>query len=119
MAWLELSVSTASAGIAQVAEQLTAGGFADLVLEDQAEFETFLEENRAYWDYIDEELQEKLQGLSCIKLYREAGDSQGLEKLKALLETMRTRDVAGKRGSLCLTVKPLPDVDWEESWKDN
>jgi ribosomal protein L11 methyltransferase len=119
MAWLELSVSTASAGIAQVAEQLTAGGFADLVLEDQAEFETFLEENRAYWDYIDEELQEKLQGLSCIKLYLEAGDSQGLEKLKALLETMRTRDVAGKLGSLCLTVKPLPDVDWEESWKDN
>jgi ribosomal protein L11 methyltransferase len=32
---------------------------------------------------------------------------------------MRTRDVAGKLGSLCLTVKPLPDVDWEESWKDN
>ena len=119
MAWLELSVSTASAGIAQVAERLTAGGFADLVLEDQAEFETFLEENRAYWDYIDEELQEKLQGLSCIKLYLEAGDSEGLEKLKALLEAMKSRDAAGKLGSLALTVKPLPDVDWEESWKDN
>jgi ribosomal protein L11 methyltransferase len=119
MAWLELSVSTASAGIAQVAEQLTAGGFADLVLEDQAEFETFLEENRAYWDYIDEELQEKLQGLSCIKLYLEAGDSQGLENLKNLLSTMKQRDAAGKLGSLTLTVKPLPDVDWEESWKEN
>ena len=119
MAWLEISVSTASGGIAQAAEQLTAAGFEDLVLEDQAEFETFLEENRAYWDYIDEALQEKLQGLSCIKLYLDAADAAGLEKLKALLADMRSRDAAGMLGSLELSVKPLPEVDWEESWKDN
>ena len=119
MAWLEISVSTASTGIAKAAEQLTAGGFEDLVLEDQEEFETFLEENREYWDYIDETLQEKLQGLSCIKLYLDASDVAGLEKLKALLSDMRARDAAGVLGALEMTVKPLPDVDWEESWKDN
>ena len=69
MAWLELTVSTVSSGIEKAANLLTAGGFEDLVLEDQAEFEAFLDENRAYWDYIDEDLQEKLQGLSNIKLY--------------------------------------------------
>ena len=119
MAWLELSVSTASGGNARAAELLTAGGFEDLVLEDQAEFETFLEENRAYWDYIDETLQEKLQGLSNIKLYLDASDTQGLQKLKDLLAQMKARDEAGELGSLELTVKPLPDVDWEESWKEN
>ena len=119
MAWLEISVSTVSGGIARAAEQLTAGGFEDLVLEDQAEFETFLEENRAYWDYIDESLQEKLQGLSCIKLYLEATDTEGLEKLKALLADMKAKDAEGGLGSLALSVKPLPDVDWEESWKEN
>ena len=60
MAWLEISISTVSGGIARATELLTAGGFEDLVLEDQAEFESFLEENRAYWDYIDESLQQKL-----------------------------------------------------------
>ena len=119
MAWLELSISTVSGGIGRVAELLTAAGYEDLVLEDQAEFESFLEENRAYWDYIDEDLQEKLQGLSDIKLYLEAGDTQGLEKLKTLLADWKGRDAAGELGSLELTVKPLPDVDWEESWKDN
>ena len=119
MAWLELSISTVSGGIGRVAEMLTAAGYEDLVLEDQAEFESFLEENRAYWDYIDEDLQEKLQGLSDIKLYLEAGDTQGLEKLKTLLTHWKGRDAAGELGSLELTVKPLPDVDWEESWKDN
>ena len=119
MAWLEITVSTASAGIARAAEWLTAGGFEDLVLEDQAEFESFLEENRAYWDYIDEELQEKLQGLSCIKLYLDAADTAGLEKLKALLADMRARDPNRELGSLQLQCKPLPEVDWEESWKEN
>jgi len=119
MAWLELTVSTASGGIDQAAGLLTAGGFDDLVLEDQAEFESFLDQNRAYWDYIDEDLQQKLQGLSCIKLYLEAQDAAGLQRLKELLEDMRRRDTAGTMGSLTLSVKPLPDTDWEESWKEN
>ena len=68
MAWLEITIDTTAERIGPAVTTLTARGFADLVIEDQEEFETFLEENRAYWDYIDEDLQEKLQGLSRIKL---------------------------------------------------
>ena len=117
MAWLELTVSTVSGSIEDVAAALTAAGFADLVLEDQTEFEDFLEDNRAYWDYIDETLQEKLQGLSCIKLYLEATDAAGLQHLKAVLENLRQNHADW--GELALSVKPLPDTDWEESWKEN
>ena len=109
MAWLEITIQTNSGEIEQVAAALTAGGFADLVLEDQAEFETFLDENRAYWDYIDEELQEKLQGLSNIKLYLEDTDQAGMTRLRALTEKL----------NLSMTVNPLAETDWEESWKDN
>ncbi len=119
MAWLEITLSTASGGIEEAAAALTAGGFADLVLEDQAEFENFLEENRAYWDYIDEELRQKMQGLSRIRLYLETADTAGLEKLKALVARMRDQHPEGELGSLALSVKPLPDTDWEESWKEN
>ena len=56
MAWLEITLNTESHRVEAVAEALTARGFSDLVIEDQQEFETFLEENRAYWDYIDEKL---------------------------------------------------------------
>ena len=88
MAWLEITIETAAAGIEETAALLTAGGFADLVLEDQGEFETFLDENRAYWDYIDEDLQQKLQGLSRIKLYLEDTDAAGMARMQALrLET--------------------------------
>ena len=117
MAWLELTVSTVSGSIEDVAAALTAAGFADLVLEDQAEFEDFLEDNRAYWDYIDEQLQQKLQGLSCIKLYVEATDAAQLQHLKDTLSHLR--QIHTDWGGLELSVKPLPDTDWEESWKEN
>ena len=116
MAWLEISLSTRCGAMEDAAAALTAGGFSDLVMEDQQEFETFLEENREYWDYIDEKLQEKLQGLSCIKLYLEETDTAGMQKLTALVEKMRQDH---DYGPLEMTVAPLPETDWSESWKDN
>ena len=116
MEYLELTVATDAASIDAVAQALTAGGFADLVIEDQAEFESFLEDNRAYWDYIDEDLQQQLQGLSQIKLYLEKQDTEGMDQLEALLQKLRT---SGQYGELKLTVTPLAQTDWSESWKDN
>ncbi len=109
MAWLEITIDTAAEKINSVVTVLTAKGFSDLVIEDQEEFETFLEENRAYWDYIDETLQEKLQGLSHIKLYLEDTDKAGMERLEKAVRDLK----------LPMTVAPLAEVDWEESWKDN
>ena len=109
MAWLEITVDTVSEKIASAVTALTAAGFSDLVIEDQEEFETFLEENRAYWDYIDEDLQQKLQGLSHIKLYLEDTDKAGLQRLEELTARLK----------LPMSVNTLPETNWEESWKDN
>ena len=119
MSYLEVTIQTASGSIEQVAAMLTAGGFSDLVMEDQGEFESFLDENRNYWDYIDEELQQQLQGLSQIKLYLEDTDTQGIARLEALVEKIRKQNSKGKLGSLEMQMQPMADVNWEESWKEN
>jgi len=93
MAWLEITIDTASEKINSVVTVLTAKGFSDLVIEDQEEFETFLEENRAYWDYIDETLQQKLQGLSRIKLYLQDTDTAGRKRLEAAVEELKAQGV--------------------------
>ena len=113
--WLEISIQTESGQIQQVASALTAGGFADLVMEDQAEFEGFLDENRAYWDYIDEDLQQKLEGLSRIVLYLEQEDTDAMASLETLLAQMRQNGL----GALETTVTPMAETNWEESWKDS
>ena len=109
MAWLEITVQTPSGQTDRVCTLLTAKGFSDLVIEDQQEFENFLEDNRAYWDYIDESLQEKLQGLSQIKLYLEDTDTASLAQLKELTSQLE----------LELKVEAMAEVDWSESWKEN
>ena len=120
MDYLEVTIQTASAGIEAVASALTAGGFDSLVVEDQAEYEEFLEDNRAYWDYIDEEFQEKLEGLSRIKLYLEVDgtEEKQLQKLGKVLDALKKRSKKNL-GSLEFTAALLPETNWEESWKDN
>ena len=109
MAWLEYTLDTVSEKIESGAAQLTAQGFAELVIEDQAEFESFLDENRAYWDYIDEDLQQKLKGLSHIKIYLEDTDTASRSRLEA----------AAAQLNLPMDVKVMAETNWEESWKDN
>lgn len=109
MAWLEFTIETVPGDCEKTAAALTARGFSDLVIEDQTEFEEFLDENRAYWDYIDESLQQKLQGLSHIKLYIEEGDNASRTRLEEI-----TRELG-----LSMQAATLPETNWEESWKDS
>ncbi len=109
MTYLEITITTTPDSIETAAAQLTARGFSELVLEDQGEFESFLEENKAYWDYIDEDFQQKLQGLSHIKLYLEETDKEALARLEALAAEL----------GLQIAATPLKEENWEESWKDN
>ncbi len=109
MAWLEITIHTSADSIDDTAAMLTAAGYSELVLEDQNQFEDFLEENRACWDYIDEELQQKLQGLSRIKLYLEDTQEEEFSRLKVL----------AKERDLLLTAEMLPETDWENSWQEH
>ncbi len=120
MDYLEVTIQTASAGIEAVASALTAGGFDSLVVEDQAEYENFLEDNRAYWDYIDEDFQAELQGLSRIKLYLEVDgtEQKQLNKLEKVLFFLKERSKKNL-GTLEITTQLLPETNWEDSWKDS
>ena len=109
MAWLEITIDTKSDRINSVVTRLTGKGFADLVIEDQEEFEEFLEGNRDYWDYIDEDFQQRLQGLSRVKIYLEDTDTTGLSRLEEAVKEL----------NLSMNVAALPETNWEESWKDN
>ena len=109
MAWLEITIDTKSDRINSVVTRLTGKGFSDLVIEDQEEFEEFLEGNRDYWDYIDEDFQQRLQGLSRVKIYLEDTDTAGLSRLEDAVKEL----------GLPMNVAALPETNWEESWKDN
>lgn len=121
MQYLEVTIKTTAQGIGLTADALTAMGYDSLVLDDQTEYEKFLEENRACWDYIDESLAQRLRGLSQIKLYLE-NDDHALARLDELREAMQAlirRHSRKNLGSLTVSAAPLDEEDWANSWKKN
>lgn len=119
MQYLEVTIKTTSAGIGLTAEALTAMGYDSLVIDDQKEYQRFLEANRACWDYIDEALAKHLEGLSQIKLYLEY-DEQAVGKLDEIrqgLLALRQRCPGKELGPLTVSAAPLDEEDWANSWK--
>lgn len=119
MQWLEITIQTRSQGMDLLTDALTHAGFSDLVLEDGGEFAKFLDENREYWDYIDEGLEKKLNNLCQVKLYLEETDTVGIARLEELVDGLQKSNTGEKLGTLTLTKTLLKEENWEESWKGN
>ena len=117
MKWLEVQINTNHAGLEAVETMLSAHGIDGVVIDDETEFEDFLENNHQYWDYVDEDLRQEMQGRSRITFYLEAGD-EGFAKLGevriALEELKKAR---ADCGTLLMTLDDLEDADWENNWK--
>ena len=104
--WLEVVVSTAPDKLDRVCAQLAAAGMDSVVIEDERDFLTFLEQNRQYWDYVDQELLDRMKGAARVKFYvTDDADS------KAQLARY-TRDLEEE-----YTATPLAGNDWAYSWQ--
>ena len=119
MEWTEVTIKTTSAAIELVADRLTALGYDSFIVDDEAEFQEFLEENRQYWDYVDDELAQKMHGLSQIRLYLEqsADVPERVSFLTEQLAGLRTQFPQVDFGSLMVVLQDVRDEDWENSWK--
>lgn len=119
MEWLELSIDSASGGIGLLEAALTVNGFDSFVIDDEAEFHTFLETNRDYWDIVDEDLEKSLDGVSRIRLYLEDRPDarEEVARLRELLAGLLEAYPEAGLGSLRLTLANVKDEDWENNWK--
>ena len=117
MDWLELHIDTSPAGLEPVETLLSTLGIDGVIIDDQGEFETFLEENRQYWDYVDEDLRRQMAGKSRITFYLEHSDEgfSLLGQVRLALEDLKAR--RQDCGTLLLTMEDVADADWENNWK--
>lgn len=116
--WLEVSVDTTDAGIEDLSAYLTAFDTGGLVIEDEAEFHAFLEQNRQYWDYVDEDLLERMKGVARVKFYVPDTD-YGRARLAAVKEGLPgLRERCGAAlGTLEVRTASLREEDWANNWK--
>ena len=119
MQWLELSIQTCPEGIDLLAAELTALGYDSFIIDDEADFRNFLENNRQYWDYVDEALENSFHGVSQIRLFLPDG-ADAPDRLSALhtqLDALKRALPDAPLGSLQIRLARLRDEDWANSWK--
>ena len=104
--WLEVAVNTTPDRLDQVCAKLAAAGMDSLVIEDEQDFLSFLEQNRQYWDYVDQELLDRMKGVTRVKFYV-TDDEDGKKQLEQY-----TRGLDQE-----FTATPLTDNDWAYSWQ--
>jgi len=105
--WLEITINLPSAALDGVCNRLTANGVTGFVVEDEQDFKTFLEENRPYWDYVDDELMARMAGACRVKLYV-TDDEDGRETLRDYLVGLEQYEY---------TEVPLAEEDWATGWQ--
>ena len=117
MKWLEVHIDTNYSGLEGVETMLSTLGIDGVVIDDETEFQDFLENNHEYWDYVDEELAQRMQGRSRLTFYQEVGE-EGFAKMgevrMALEELKKEHD---DWGTLLMTMDTMEDADWENNWK--
>lgn len=106
MRWIEVCVNTPEELIDERCEAMAAMGAGGFVIENESDFRDFLENNHQYWDYVDQELEDKFKGVSRIKCYL-SDDESGwdiLHRIRAAYEDVGISYVA--------------DSDWENNWRE-
>jgi ribosomal protein L11 methyltransferase len=107
MRWIEATVKTSTEEIDALCALLGDLGVGGMVIEDEADFRNFLENNQKYWDYVDEELEQKFSGVSQVKFYL-ADDADGAATMARVRAAV----------SAPITQAFIEDSDWENNWRE-
>jgi ribosomal protein L11 methyltransferase len=119
MDWIQVSIFTTSEGIEPVSGRLYQLGINGLEIEDEKDFNDFLENNKQYWDYVDEDLVEKMHGETKVKTYI-SDDTAGRELLLAIKSTLaelKELDENGEFGRLEIEADNMTEQDWANNWR--
>lgn len=106
MKWLEISIELQGEDPDLLCMLLEECGVGGMIVEDESDFRSFLENNKQYWDYVDDELERRFEGASCVKFYLSDND-----------EGQKTLETVRNCVSLPLHFGYIEDADWENNWR--
>lgn len=118
--WIEIFVETTREGLEPISGVLYQCGLTGLMIEDEVDFQEFLENPNRDWDYIEEglvtEKTKKPTGITFFVRDNIHGREQ-LAQIKGSLLTAQSKEKELNLGSLEITVKNIKEEDWANNWK--
>ncbi len=119
MNWIKSIIHTTSEGIESVTGQLLNIGINGTQVEDEADFNDFLEHNKQFWDLVDDELIEQKKGGTKVIFYLADNEylAENIANVKGALAYLKSFDTDKKFGDLSLETESVCEEDWANNWK--
>ena len=117
MDWLDLKIDTSHAGLDAVTDMLEQQGVTGVMIDDEADFQSFLENNRQYWDYVDDDLLAQKKGVSRVTFYLERNEDAYGTVAAVRMAMSALKKEHPEYAPLLLTMADVADEDWENNWK--
>ena len=117
MDWLELKIDTSHAGLDAVTDMLEQQGVTGVMIDDEADFQSFLENNRQYWDYVDDDLLAQKKGVSRVTFYLERNEDAYGTVAAVRMAMSALKKEHPEYAPLLLTMADVAAEDWEHNWK--
>ncbi len=119
MDWIKVAIYTTSEGIEPLSGRLYQLGITGLEIEDEQDFKDFLENNKQYWDYVDDDLIKEKEGETEVIAYV-SDNAAGHEMLMAIRNTvaeLKALDEDNEFGRLEIEIDNTKEEDWANNWK--
>ncbi len=119
MDWIKVIVFTTSEGIEAVCGRLYQLGITGIEIQDEKDFKDFLEENKQYWDYVDEDLIREKEGETNISVYvpNDVDGAEMLAQIKTSMLELKGLDSEQQFGRLEIEIENMSEEDWSNNWK--
>ena len=117
--FIQVDIYTLSQAIDGITGALTDYGITGFIIQDSADFESFLEDKDANWDYVDDEL----MGLKTVEphitlyVHDNAQGAEMLAAIRSLIDGYAQNNDDGYYGAIRMELANVKEEDWANNWK--
>ena len=117
--FIQADIYTASQAIDGITGALTDYGITGFIISDSADFESFLADKNANWDYVDDELMglSKVEPHITLYVHDNAQGAETLAAIRSLIESWKQNNSDGYYGNLRMELANVKEEDWANNWK--
>lgn len=117
--FIQIDIYTSSEAIDGITGALTDYGITGFIIQDSADFESFLADKNANWDYVDDSLMGLKTAEPHITVYvhENAQGAEMLASIRTLVQHYADNNADGFYGNIRMELANVKEEDWANNWK--
>ena len=117
--FIQIDIFTSSEAIDGITGALTDRGVTGFIIQDSADFEDFLEDKNANWDYVDDSLMrlKTVEPHITVYVHENAQGAEMLASIRELVDRYAQNNDDGFYGNIRMEIANVKEEDWANNWK--